>query len=144
MIQPYWTKRHDGLGEQAIVMERPDVLLEVRRVPTGVQLSIAAIFSRIPPSALLLRKELMAEGHNVWSRAKLELARLWHEEHMAWKEHETLREMFRQPRMTASELSVVYAQRRRARMEAVERAGARGRAIIADRLEAKAKAGLPS
>lgn len=143
ITQPYWRRISDS-RENAIVMERPDVILELRKHPLGVERLIYAVFHwpRKQPTALPLRRELMLEGPRAWQQSKELVALEWHEEHERWGEPEVLREMLRKPSMTVTEIAALRAKTMRVRREAAERASK----LIAERKEkrARAKAGAPS
>jgi len=127
--------------ENLVVMDRPDVLLEVVKKPAGVERRIYAVFRWVgrEPKPLILRRDFLIDGPRAFERSKELLHHEW-EEHEQWGEKDVLREMWQDPFMTTTEREAIRAKYRKLRQEGMERAAK----LLVERAEARAKRGLRS
>lgn len=124
-----WSKIEDPRNPKrerynAIVMTEPDVVLQVEQGENGVEWTIYAVFHwpGRPPKPLILNRDV-TRGNRAMEMAKLAAVDAWGAEHVLRGEDALLREMWRKPNMTATEIEELEQRYARMRNEAKERAG---------------------
>jgi hypothetical protein len=128
MINWQRIRGRDLEGQNALVLENPDVLLEARidRARGVVERLIVAIFhrpGRAPEPLMLNRGELVIGGdtRDPFRLSKLLLEHEW-SEHVARGEVEILREMWAGPMLSQTERDAIRAKYERIAAEGRERA----------------------